>query len=207
MYNKTHKMTQEQLRMQMLAGIITEGQYKNMLNEKYTFMGDPDVFLYAKQYFKEDPSRRKNQDFEKHKSEIIQSIKDDFDDYDLDNDDIKLIGDAIKDSYKYYEKYKNDPYMKERDKEDEIDKERYRNNLLPLEYNGSILDKPDLKYYSDSTKFYSYTDSYGNSGTRAANGEGRSYTLDSEYRDTPVDKSTLDQHWKENVLKGLGLKK
>jgi hypothetical protein len=33
MYNKTHKMTQEQLRMQMLAGIITEGQYKTMLNE------------------------------------------------------------------------------------------------------------------------------------------------------------------------------
>ena len=26
-------MTQEQLRMQMLAGIITEGQYKDMLNE------------------------------------------------------------------------------------------------------------------------------------------------------------------------------
>ena len=26
-------MTQEQLRMQMLAGIITEGQYKEMLNE------------------------------------------------------------------------------------------------------------------------------------------------------------------------------
>jgi hypothetical protein len=26
-------MTQEQLRMQMLAGIITEGQYKAMLNE------------------------------------------------------------------------------------------------------------------------------------------------------------------------------
>ena len=29
----THKMTQEQLRMQMLAGIITEGQYKTTLNE------------------------------------------------------------------------------------------------------------------------------------------------------------------------------
>jgi hypothetical protein len=27
-------MTQEQLRMQMLAGIITEGQYKAMLNEE-----------------------------------------------------------------------------------------------------------------------------------------------------------------------------
>ena len=26
-------MTQEQLRMQMLAGIITEGQYKEILNE------------------------------------------------------------------------------------------------------------------------------------------------------------------------------
>jgi hypothetical protein len=32
-YNKTHKMTQEHLRMQMLAGIITEGQYKAKLNE------------------------------------------------------------------------------------------------------------------------------------------------------------------------------
>jgi hypothetical protein len=33
MYNKIYKMTQEQLRMQMLAGIITEGQYKTTLNE------------------------------------------------------------------------------------------------------------------------------------------------------------------------------
>ena len=30
---KLNKMKQEQLRMQILAGIITEGQYKNMLNE------------------------------------------------------------------------------------------------------------------------------------------------------------------------------
>ncbi len=35
MYNKNlNKMTQEQLRMQMLAGIITEGQYKAKLNEE-----------------------------------------------------------------------------------------------------------------------------------------------------------------------------
>ena len=33
MYNKSNKMTQEQLRMQMLAGIITESEYKNKLNE------------------------------------------------------------------------------------------------------------------------------------------------------------------------------
>ena len=32
-------MTQEQLRMQMLAGIITESQYKSMLNE-YTWVND-----------------------------------------------------------------------------------------------------------------------------------------------------------------------
>ena len=33
-------MTQEQLRMQMLAGIITEGQYKAMLNEsKFKIIG------------------------------------------------------------------------------------------------------------------------------------------------------------------------
>jgi hypothetical protein len=31
-------MTQEQLRMQMLAGIITEGQYKEMLNESEQFV-------------------------------------------------------------------------------------------------------------------------------------------------------------------------
>jgi hypothetical protein len=33
-------MTQEQLRMQMLAGIITEGQYKEMLNEANENMFD-----------------------------------------------------------------------------------------------------------------------------------------------------------------------
>jgi hypothetical protein len=40
-------MTQEQLRMQMLAGIITEGQYKNMLNEnKFEIIGsDADELL------------------------------------------------------------------------------------------------------------------------------------------------------------------
>ena len=200
-------MTQEQLRMQMLAGIITEGQYKDMLNEKYMFRGRPDVFLYTKQYFKEDPSRRKNQDFKKHKSEIIQSIKDDFDNIDLSPEAIKIIDKEIKSSYEYSEKYKNDPYIIGKEKEDEINKERYRNNLLPLKYTGSIRDKPNPKYYSDSTNFYSYTDSYGNSRTRAASGEGRNYTLDPEYRDTPVDKATLDQHWKENLLKGLGLKK
>jgi hypothetical protein len=191
----------------MLAGIITEGQYKVKLNEVYEFRGRPDVFLYAKQYFKEDPSRRKNQDFEKHKSEIIQSIKDDWDDFDLSSEAMKIIDKEIKNSYEYSEKYKNDPYIIGKEKEDEINKERYRNNLLPLKYTGSIRDKPNPKYYSDSTNFYSYTDSYGNSRTKAASGEGRNYTLDSKYRDTPVDKATLDQHWNENLLKGLGLKK
>ena len=42
-------MTQEQLRMQMLAGIITEGQYKAMLNEsKFEIIGsDADKLLDA----------------------------------------------------------------------------------------------------------------------------------------------------------------
>jgi vacuolar-type H+-ATPase subunit B/Vma2 len=42
-------MTQEQLRMQMLAGIITEGQYKNMLNKnKFKMIGsDKDDLLDA----------------------------------------------------------------------------------------------------------------------------------------------------------------
>ena len=49
MYNKQNKMTQEQLRMQMLAGIITESQYKEMLNEnKFEIIGsDADELLDA----------------------------------------------------------------------------------------------------------------------------------------------------------------
>ena len=53
MYNK-NKMTQEQLRMQMLAGIITEGQYKEKLNENeelsiylITAEDDPEHSVYA----------------------------------------------------------------------------------------------------------------------------------------------------------------
>ena len=44
-----NKMTQEQLRIQMLAGIITEGQYKTMLNEsKFEIIGsDADELLDA----------------------------------------------------------------------------------------------------------------------------------------------------------------
>ena len=34
MYNKITKMTQEQLRMQMLAGVITESQYKEKIEEE-----------------------------------------------------------------------------------------------------------------------------------------------------------------------------
>ena len=203
-------MTQEQLRMQMLAGIITESQYKEKMeevNERYEqWDGKPSVAFYVLQYFKEDDSRRKNPDIKKHKSEIIQNIKNDFEDYNLSPEGMKILDKEIEDQYKYYEKYKNDPDFIKSEKKLKSDKERYRNNLLPLTYSGSVRDKPDLKYYSLSTNFYSYTDSYGNPRTKAAGGEGRDYTLNPEYIDTPVDKATLDKHWKENTLKRLGLK-
>ena len=41
-------MTQEQLRMQMLAGIITEGQYKAKLNENITYQGGTEDMPYRK---------------------------------------------------------------------------------------------------------------------------------------------------------------
>jgi hypothetical protein len=51
-------MTQEQLRMQMLAGIITEGQYKEMLNEntKYNELKPLEDILLEKGYtfYKDD---------------------------------------------------------------------------------------------------------------------------------------------------------
>ena len=45
-------MTQEQLRMQMLAGIITEGQYKEKLNENV--FNDEDKALGVLFYSSED---------------------------------------------------------------------------------------------------------------------------------------------------------
>jgi len=39
-------MTQEQLRMQMLAGIITEGQYKEKMEEADRYYGDMEGGLY-----------------------------------------------------------------------------------------------------------------------------------------------------------------
>jgi len=51
MYNKNlNKMTQEQLRMQMLAGIITESQYKAKLNEN-------DEYSLVKQEFETSPNK------------------------------------------------------------------------------------------------------------------------------------------------------
>jgi hypothetical protein len=49
MYNKLDKMTKEQLRMQMLAGIITEGQYKEKLNENESLVTEARNFKKAKQ--------------------------------------------------------------------------------------------------------------------------------------------------------------
>jgi hypothetical protein len=40
-------MTQEQLRMQMLAGIITEGQYKEMLNESENLLSMIEDYVSA----------------------------------------------------------------------------------------------------------------------------------------------------------------
>ena len=47
-------MTQEQLRMQMLAGIITEGQYKAKLNENVTYMGGTEDMPYRREIFVND---------------------------------------------------------------------------------------------------------------------------------------------------------
>ena len=75
MYNKNlNKMTQEQLRMQMLAGIITEGQYKAMLNEntKYTELKPLEDILLEKGYtfYKDDVGFTGKATYEKGDDEI-----------------------------------------------------------------------------------------------------------------------------------------
>jgi hypothetical protein len=200
------QLIKEILRMQMLAGVITESQYKEKINERYEFMGEPDVYNYVVEYFNEDRSRGINPDLKKHRDEIIQNIKDDWgDDYVGDAEDIKFLNGEIQILYKYYQKNQKNPDFQKRMKEIERDKERYKNNLLPLKYFGSILDRPDFKYYSDTTKSYSYMDRDGN--YRSMSNEERTYTLDSEHFNTQVDKETLDKHWGKNVLKYLGLKR
>lgn len=201
MYNK-----KENLRMQMLAGIITESEYRIKVNERYEFQGKPSVYSYITAYFNEDRSRGINPDPEKHKNEIIQNIKNDWgDDYVLSAERMNFLKNEIKGMYKYYGKNQSNPEFQKRMKSIEVSKERYKNNLLPLTYSGSIRNKPDSKYYSNTTKYYTYTNDYGD--TQYSNDESREYTLDSRHINTQVDKETLDKHWQENVLRYLGLKK
>ena len=47
-------MNKETLRMQMLAGIITEGQYKAKLNENVTYMGKTEDMPYREKIFVND---------------------------------------------------------------------------------------------------------------------------------------------------------
>ena len=67
-------MTQEKLRMQMLAGIITESQYKNMLKENNTLpdwiKGDKLDFSEAILYVKEDWFNKNKQALEKNIKEF-----------------------------------------------------------------------------------------------------------------------------------------
>jgi hypothetical protein len=69
-------MTQEQLRMQMLAGIITEGQYKDMLNENKTII-----------YNTQSKSQLINESFE----DLIQQLAAMAEKGEISNDEIKSV--------------------------------------------------------------------------------------------------------------------
>jgi len=85
-------MTKEQLRMQMLAGIITEGQYKARLNEDEiddilnqdgtVLFPDEDEDYLSKLHDLEDYIRSKGKTWEDYEP-VIKSVSDDIDTYDF----------------------------------------------------------------------------------------------------------------------------
>jgi hypothetical protein len=95
-------------------------------------------------------------------------------------------------------------FKEESEAEDKAERDRYRNNLLPLTTdNGN--GRPDGTYY-ELASTYSSVDRDGN--VRISHSDPKSGYTDYRLRDkwitTPVDKATLDRYWPENRLRYIG---
>lgn len=182
---------------------------KERINEKFELYGKPSVYDYMIFYFNEDDNRAANPDLKKHLAGIIQNIKNDWgDDYVINPEDINRLKKLMKQHYREFQKLLKGSSYQTKLKDRKRDKERYKNNLLPLTYDGDSINRPDSKYYYNDTKYYSNIDSYGNSYSTTASGEGyMNFVLYPEYENTPVDKNTLDKHWGKNRLMSLGIRK
>ena len=181
-------MNKEQLRMQMLAGIITEGQYKAMLNEDLNINSEITDFFQNNSF---DPSNPYHLEYNIQKyieDKIGRSLSP------------QEKGKITRVANKYRSEYFTKQFSDEREAEEKAAQERYQNNLLPLTVdNGS--GTPDSKYYELAN---TYTQTLKGGGTRITHSDPKSgytdYRLKDEWIDTPVDNSTLNRFWKDNVM-------
>jgi hypothetical protein len=189
-------MNKETLRMQMLAGIITEGQYKRLL-ENLDFSTEID------QYLKDNPFTRDNQFTGEPKSEIIKSIQDK-----LGRPLTPKEKSSVTRIYnKFLQKYWGNRFEKERNEEHEVARNRYRKNLLPLTTDDGS-GKPDPTYY-ELANTYCSTDMDGN--VRVCHADPKSghtdYKLKDKWIDTPVDNTVLNKFWRDNTLIYFGIER
>ena len=180
-------MNKEQLRMQMLAGIITEGQYKAKLNEELDLSSEVD------QYLKDNPFTRDNQFSGEFEFGIKKHIQDK-----LRRPLTPKEKGAITRIYKKsLEKYWGDSFEKESNKEQEAARNRYRKNLLPLIISNAG-GTPDPTYYELA---YTYYDTDRDGKTWISHSDPKSgytyYKLKDKWIDTPVEDSVLNKFWED----------
>jgi hypothetical protein len=180
-------MNKEQLRMQMLAGIITEGQYKAKLNEELDLPSEVD------QYLKDNPFTRDNQFSGEFEFGIKKHIQDK-----LGRPLTPKEKGAITRIYKKsLEKYWVDSFEKQSGEEQEAERNRYRKNLLPLNVSNAG-GTPDPTYYEPAHTYY-YT--YKGGKTAISHEDPKSgytfYKLKDKWIDTPVEDSVLNKFWED----------
>lgn len=101
-------------------------------------------------------------------------------------------------------KYWVDRFREKSNDEDKSAINRYKNNLLPLKTdNGN--GKPDSTYYELANTYY---DTDRDFNTRISHNDPISgytdYRIKDKWIDTPVNKTTLDRYWTENILRYIG---
>ena len=189
-------MNKETLRMQKLAGIITEEQYQTKINEEIDIPSEID------QYLTDNPITHDNQ----HSGEFTNGI------HQLLIDKLgrpltpKEKSSITRIYSKYLDKYWKFKFYEKRNKENENLKNRYIKNLLPLtKDNGS--GTPDPTYYEPANR-YRKTDRDGNLLGISHRDQKSGYTdyiLKDKWVNTPVEDSIMDKFWEDSTIKHLNI--
>jgi hypothetical protein len=178
------------IRMNQLAGIITEGQARKMmaiLNEELDFPSE------VEQYLKDNPFTSSNEFSGEFEIEFKKHIQD------------KLgrpltpkeKGEVTRSYKKSLEKQWGDRWDEESNEEQEAARNRIQQNLLPLSINNAY-GTPDPTYYEVANTYYD-TDRDGKRWVSYNDPKSgyTEYKLKDKWIDTPVEDSVLNKFWKD----------